>query len=233
MGAHQDTSLFPLILSLPIIFLSFFTDQDWPQICSRGDSQKYADLNKFAKRFFESNSGSASTNQAIPSRAYVEEVVEGIRKGENVECPICLESADDPVFTPCAHRMCRDCLLSSWRTPVGGPCPLCRQMLKKTDLITCPSESRFRVDVEKNWKESSKVSKLLECLKGIEKSGSGEKSIVFSQWTSFLDLLEIPLKRKRIGYLRFDGKLAQKQREAVLKEFSESSEKRVYSSSEF
>jgi DNA repair protein RAD5 len=138
-----------------------------------------------------------------------------------------MEYADDPVLTPCAHRMCRECLLSSWRTPATGLCPICRQLLKKTDLITCPTENQFWVDVDTNWKESSKVSKLFDCLERIRRSGSGEKSIVFSQWTSFFDLLEIPLKRRGIGFLRFDGKLAQKQRECVLKEFSETKEKMV------
>lgn len=58
-------------------------------------------------------------------------------------------------------------------------------------------------------------------------SGTGEKSIVFSQWTSFLDLLEIPLRRRGIEFLRFDGKLAQKAREKVLKEFNETKQKTV------
>ncbi|URD77864.1 hypothetical protein MUK42_05395, partial [Musa troglodytarum] len=111
-----------------------------------------------------------------------------------------------------------------WRTPAGGPCPICRSPLSKADLITCPSESRFQDDVEKNWKESSKVTKLIKYLKRAQRSG--EKSIVFSQWTAFLDLLEIPL-RKGIGFLRLDGKLSQKKRGIVLKEFSESSDKMV------
>lgn len=195
-------------------------------VMSRADSQKYTDLNKLARRFLETNSDSG-TSQTVPTRAYIEEVVEDIRRGENMECPICMELADDPVLTPCAHRMCRECLLSSWRTPTAGLCPICRQLLKKTDLITCPSENQFRVDVEKNWKESSKISKLLDCLEQICWSGSGEKSIIFSQWTSFLDLLEIPLKRRGIGFLRFDGRLVQKQRERVLKEFSETKDKMV------
>lgn len=196
-------------------------------VMSRGDSQQYADLNKLARKFLEPNSDNAITNPSAVTRAYIEEVVDEIRRGENMECPICLEVADDPVLTPCAHRLCRECLLASWRTPSNGPCPICRQMLKKTELITCPSENRFRVDVKKNWKESSKVSKLMDCLEQLRQSGSGEKSIIFSQWTSFLDLLEIPLRKKGIEFLRFDGKLVQKQRERVLKEFSETSEKMV------
>lgn len=123
--------------------------------------------------------------------------------------------------------MCRECLLSSWRTPTTGLCPICRQLIKKTELIACPSDNKFWVDVEKDWKESSKVSKLLDCLEQIRRSGSGEKSIVFSQWTSFFDLLEIPLRRKGVGFLRFDGKLSQTQRERVLKEFSETKDKMV------
>ncbi|XP_022723142.1 DNA repair protein RAD5B [Durio zibethinus] len=196
-------------------------------VMSRADSQQYSDLNKLARRFLETLPDSFTSNQNAPTRAYIEEVVDGIRRGENTECPICMESADDPVLTPCAHRMCRECLLSSWRTPTVGLCPICRTLLKKTDLITCPTENKFRVDVENNWKESSKVSKLLKCLEGIRRSGSGEKSIVFSQWTSFLDLLEIPLRRRGIGFLRFDGRLVQKQRERVLKEFNETGEKMV------
>ncbi|OMO95524.1 SNF2-related protein [Corchorus olitorius] len=196
-------------------------------VMSRADSQQYSDLNKLARRFLETLPESVSPNQNAPTRAYIEEIVDGIRRGENTECPICLESADDPVLTPCAHRMCRECLLSSWRTSVVGLCPICRTLLKKTDLISCPTESKFRVDVEKNWKESSKVSKLLKCLESIRRSGSGEKSIVFSQWTSFLDLLEIPLRRRGIGFLRFDGSLSQKQRERVLREFNETGDKMV------
>ncbi|CAF2091637.1 hypothetical protein HID58_024362 [Brassica napus] len=194
-------------------------------VMSRADSQQYADLDSLARRFLDNNPDSVS--QRAPSRAYIEEVIQDIRDGNSKECPICLESADDPILTPCAHRMCRECLLTSWRSTSCGLCPICRTVLKKTELISCPTESIFRVDVVKNWKESSKVSELIKCLEKIRMSGTGEKSIVFSQWTSFLDLLEIPLRRRGIEFLRFDGKLAQKAREKVLKEFNETKQKTV------
>ncbi|KAG2265037.1 hypothetical protein Bca52824_072116 [Brassica carinata] len=194
-------------------------------VMSRADSQQYADLDSLARRFLDNNPDSVS--QKAPSRAYIEEVIQDIRDGNSKECPICLESADDPILTPCAHRMCRECLLTSWRSTSCGLCPICRTVLKKTELISCPTESIFRVDVVKNWKESSKVSELIKCLEKIRMSGTGEKSIVFSQWTSFLDLLEIPFRRRGIEFLRFDGKLAQKAREKVLKEFNETKQKTV------
>lgn len=45
-----------------------------------------------------------------------------------------------------------------------------------------------------------------------------------------MDLLEITLARNNIGYLRFDGKLSQKSRERVLKEFNETTDKPVLNS---
>jgi len=161
-------------------------------------------------------------------RAYIEEVLENIQNGDIVECSVCLESPEDPVFTPCAHKFCRECLFSCWGTSSGGKCPICRKLLQKDDLITCPAESPFKVDIKNNVTESSKVSKLFEFLERILNSPSGEKSIVFSQWTSFFDLLENPLRRRGIGFLRYDGKLTQKQREKVLDEFNKTREKRVF-----
>ncbi|GJN12146.1 hypothetical protein PR202_ga30401 [Eleusine coracana subsp. coracana] len=187
-------------------------------VISRADTQKYADLDKLAQRFLE--------GVQSDSRAYVEEVVEEIRQGATTECPICLESAsDDPVITPCAHRMCRECLISCWTTPDEGPCPLCRSHISRSDLIILPAQCRFQVDPQNNWKDSCKVTKLITILEELLKKG--EKSIVFSQFTSFFDLLEVPFSHKGIKFLRFDGKLSQKHKENVLKEFSESQDKLV------
>ncbi|XP_044482430.1 DNA repair protein RAD5A isoform X2 [Mangifera indica] len=191
-------------------------------VMSRGDTQEYADLNKLAKRFLKgSHNELEGEAKEMPSRAYVQEVVEELRKGGDGECPICLEAFEDAVLTPCAHRLCRECLLSSWRTPTSGLCPVCRKVINRQDLITAPTDSRFTVDVEKNWVESSKIVVLLQELENLCKSGS--KSIIFSQWTAFLDLLQIPLSRNKITFLRLDGTLNQRQREKVLKQFSEDS----------
>ncbi|XP_057457141.1 DNA repair protein RAD5A isoform X2 [Lotus japonicus] len=195
-------------------------------VMSRGDTQEFTDLNKLARRFLKgtSNASEGETKNA-PSRAYVQEVVEELRKGEQGECPICLESFEDSVLTPCAHRLCRECLLASWRSSTSGLCPVCRKIISKQDLITAPTESRFQVDIEKNWVESCKVTVLLNELKSLCSSGS--KSIVFSQWTAFLDLLQTPFTRNNISFVRLDGTLNQQQREKVIKKFSEDSDTMV------
>ncbi|XP_028551128.1 DNA repair protein RAD5A isoform X2 [Dendrobium catenatum] len=189
-------------------------------VMSRGDTKDFADLNKLAKRFLKGSKGAAGgDSKAALSKAYIMEVVEELRKGEEGECPICLEAFEDAVLTPCAHRLCRECLLASWRSTTSGLCPVCRTTVNKQDLITAPTDCRFQVDVEKNWVESSKVSALLHELEKLR--GSGSKSIVFSQWTAFLDLLQIPLSRNKIVFARLDGTLNQQQREKVISQFTE------------
>ncbi|WCJ41699.1 DNA/RNA helicase protein [Euphorbia peplus] len=190
-------------------------------VMSRGDTQEYSDLNKLAKRFLKvgQNALEGEETSDVPSRAYVQEVVEELQKGEEGECPICLEAYEDAVLTPCAHRLCRECLLASWRNSTSGLCPVCRKTVSKQELITAPTVSRFRIDVEKNWVESSKVAAVFQELESLRSSGS--KSILFSQWTAFLDLLQIPLSRSGIPFVRLDGNLSQQQRERVIKQFSE------------
>ncbi|KAJ3679932.1 hypothetical protein LUZ60_016210 [Juncus effusus] len=184
-------------------------------VINKTNTEDCPDLESLAQKFLNSCS-----SQTAPSRAYVAKVVENLRQGVVTECPICLESAsDDPVLTPCAHRLCRECLLASWQSPLSGPCPICRRQLTKSELVTCPVDRKVE---DNEWKESCKVGKLIQCLEGLSRNGRKEKSIVFSQWTGFMDLLEIPFRKKGVGFLRFDGKLQQKQRERVLKEFNES-----------
>lgn len=98
-------------------------------LLSRSDTQDFSDLNKLAKRFLKGGRVSSNVDSKdVPSSAYVEELVNELRKGEKGECPICLEAFEDAVLTPCAHCLCRECLLASWRCAASGPCPICRYL---------------------------------------------------------------------------------------------------------
>ena len=63
---------------------------------------------------------------------------------------------------------------------------------------------------------------LLTHLKKNRKADPKGKTVVFSQFTSFLDLIEPALTRDHIPFLRFDGSMAQKTRANVLAEFTTS-----------
>lgn len=71
------------------------------------------------------------------------------------------------------------------------------------------------------YQSSAKIDKAMELLKKIQAGAGGAKTIMFSQWTSFLDLLEVPLEREftRSYYRRFDGTMKPDERNAVVQEF--------------
>ena len=171
---------------------------------------------------------------AGPTSAYAVEVVKEIQaalaEGKPYDCPICMDTADDPVITPCAHVTCRECLLQYWASqrgtggarPKGGSCPTCRAEVASSELMAAPTGSRFRVDIEGQWRSSAKVTALFEELSTL----GSEKAVVFSQWTSFLDLLEVAFRRderapRGVRLARLDGGVVQARREALLRDFAE------------
>lgn len=45
------------------------------------------------------------------------------------------------------------------------------------------------------------------------------KALVFSQWTYMLDIVEVPLRKKGIRFVRLDGSMSQDQRDKALRVF--------------
>ena len=62
----------------------------------------------------------------------------------------------------------------------------------------------------------------------IERVDTTEKAIVFSQWTSMLDLLEIPLKQAGFCYRRLDGTMSVVARDRAVSDFNTLPEVRSY-----
>lgn len=73
-----------------------------------------------------------------------------------------------------------------------------------------------------DFASSAKMEKILALLLDIRTTRPGEKTIVFSQFTSFLDLVEIPLSQYGIRFLRYDGSLSAEQRNDALVRFESS-----------
>jgi DNA repair protein RAD5 len=102
-------------------------------------------------------------------------------------------------------------------------CPVCRAIISRDKLFLAPAPiaPETLIDVKRDWQHSSKTRRLMEELQRIRASSDPKaKSIVFSQWTAMLDLLEIPLKKEGMNFLRLDGSLSQSQREIVLRRFA-------------
>lgn len=73
--------------------------------------------------------------------------------------------------------------------------------------------------LRENYQDSAKIRKTMELLEGIMKDPEGEKVLIFSQWTSLLDLLEIPVDGQGWGYRRYDGSMNAKQRGDAVDDF--------------
>ncbi|KAE9463407.1 hypothetical protein C3L33_04686, partial [Rhododendron williamsianum] len=171
-------------------------------VMSRGDTQEFSDLNKLAKRFLKGGRDLVEGEaKDVPSRAYIQEVVEELRKGEEGECPICLEAFEDAVLTPCAHRLCRECLLASWRTATSGLCPVCRSNIPFVRLDGTLNLQQ-REKVIKQFSEESNILVLLMSLKaggvGINLTAASNAFVLDPWWNPAVEEQAV-MRIHRIG----------------------------------
>ena len=141
---------------------------------------------------------------------------------DDAGCPMCLTfPPEDGVLSPCGHWACRECIMPLFNERNNAMCPICRNVFSKDSLTALPKiHPLVAIDHERDWRHSSKTQRLLNDLIRQRAEDPQVKCLIFSQWTSMLDLIQIPLKREKFPYLRLDGTLTQKQRETILQAFS-------------
>ncbi|KAH8668479.1 SNF2 superfamily RAD5 protein [Xylariales sp. PMI_506] len=172
------------------------------------------------------------------ANAFGAHVLEQIRDEAVNECPICSEEPMiEQTVTGCWHSACKKCLLDFIKHNTDHQqvprCFNCREPINPRDLfqvvrhdddpeeVGCtPKISLQRLGVNES---SAKVVALISKLREIRRENPRMKSVVFSQFTSFMSLIEPAFARANMRFLRLDGSLSQKARAAVLREFSEAS----------
>lgn len=75
--------------------------------------------------------------------------------------------------------------------------------------------------------DSAKVTKCVEIVREIQKNDPTEKTIVFSQFTSLLDLLEVPISKTGYAYRRYDGGMSASRRNQALVDFQDDADVKV------
>ena len=75
--------------------------------------------------------------------------------------------------------------------------------------------------------DSAKVTKCVEIVREIQKNDPTEKTIVFSQFTSLLDLLEVPISKTGYAYRRYDGGMSASKRNQALLDFQDDADVKV------
>ncbi|XP_069753508.1 helicase-like transcription factor isoform X2 [Narcine bancroftii] len=147
--------------------------------------------------------------------------------GSDEECAICLESLTFPVITHCAHVYCKPCICQVIRNEQPtARCPLCRTEIHVEQLVECPPNESDPAPLDKAqqaWVSSSKVDALLHSLIELRKQDPTVKSLVVSQFTAFLTLIETPLRQEGFNFARLDGSMPQKRRIIAIESFQSSS----------
>ncbi|KAJ1570081.1 hypothetical protein HK096_002723 [Nowakowskiella sp. JEL0078] len=174
-------------------------------------------------------------------------MVEQLGRKEVIECPVCLEETgkqNEGVILPCLHVVCKECIegvLLSGKN--GAKCPVCRMSFNEVELLSIMNagvektrsekEEEILIDDNENFeapsntvqlrsikfRSSTKLDAMIEILNDIRSQKNNQKIVIFSQWTSMLDIVEISLKDHGYLFLRLDGTLSQKSREKVLRSF--------------
>lgn len=140
---------------------------------------------------------------------------------DDEECPVCFDPLTNPRITPCSHYFCLLCISEVINRQ--AQCPLDRRPLGIQTLIEPPPPPVVEEEVVKedtpelDGVPSAKVVQLVELLK---MQPWDSKSLVFSQFTTFLNRIAAALKDAQIPYVQFDGGMSAKKRKEVLDLFS-------------
>ncbi|KAG8099857.1 hypothetical protein GUJ93_ZPchr0013g37002 [Zizania palustris] len=136
------------------------------------------------------------------------------------QCGICYNLTEDTVVASCDHVFCKTCLIDYSATLGNVSCPSCSVPLT-IDLTTPKSREKLTANVKsgkrsgilsriqnlEDFQTSTKIDALKEEVRNmIERDGSA-KGIVFSQFTSFLDLIEFSLEKSGIKCVQLNGKM--------------------------
>ncbi|CAH8283008.1 unnamed protein product [Eruca vesicaria subsp. sativa] len=151
------------------------------------------------------------------------------------ECGLCHEPAEDNVVTSCEHVFCKACLIDYAASLGKFSCPTCstvltmdwtakagiEQQVNKTTIKGFRASSILnRIKLE-DFQTSTKIEALREEIRlMIERDGSA-KAIVFSQFTSFLDLINYTLGKCGVGCTQLVGSMSMAARDVAINKFRE------------
>ncbi|TEA21991.1 DNA repair protein RAD16 [Colletotrichum sidae] len=154
--------------------------------------------------------------------------------GQNtLVCCICDEPAEDAIRSRCKHDFCRACarsyLLQSERMDAEQQpdCPQChiplgidleQPEIEQDEIQVKKSSIINRIKME-NWTSSSKIELLVHQLHRLRSDNASHKSIIFSQFSSMLQLIEWRLRRAGITTVMLDGSMSPAQRQASINHF--------------
>ncbi|KAK4705842.1 DNA repair protein RAD16, partial [Phenoliferia sp. Uapishka_3] len=155
---------------------------------------------------------------------------------EILTCRLCLDEAEDAVATSCRHIFCRECVRQYMETAIEQKpeCPVCHLNMTidlDQDAIEQDMTGRQgilgRLDPSKN-RTSTKIEALVEELSKLRTEDHTLKSLVFSQFTSMLDLVARSLQLGGFKVVRLQGSMTPTARDNTIKHFMNNPEVTVF-----
>lgn len=167
-------------------------------------------------------------------------------------CQLCDDKAEDPIESRCHHKFCRLCVkeyIDSSLDNTQPSCPVCHIDLsidlQQPSIIIDDEENEQEmmnqmisykkkksivnnIKLDGTWKSSTKIEALVEELYKQRAEDSSQKSIVFSQFTNMLDLVEWRLKKAGFKTAKLSGNMTPMQRDQTIKYFMENANVEVF-----
>jgi SWI/SNF-related matrix-associated actin-dependent regulator of chromatin subfamily A3 len=143
------------------------------------------------------------------------------------DCPVCFDVLDDPLITHCKHSFCRKCITKV--VEIQHRCPMCRSELSEDKLLDPAQESSGEEGVDDaagNDHQSSKTEALLKILQATMRK-EGSKVVIFSQWTSFLNVIQRQIEGAGYTFARIDGSMTAARRDAAILALDEDRDTRI------
>ena len=89
------------------------------------------------------------------------------------------------------------------------------------------AKRKYRRRLRRNWQSSAKVDEAMTLLRDILAGDTTEKILIFSQFTSLLDVMEVPMEQEGFAYKRYDGSMNANARNEAILEFTEQPDVRI------
>jgi SWI/SNF-related matrix-associated actin-dependent regulator of chromatin subfamily A3 len=131
------------------------------------------------------------------------------------ECSICLEELHNPVITACKHVFGGECIERT--IELQHKCPMCRAELIDKDCLVHPAvEEKATEDEEIDVETKSSKTEALMSILAASRRDPKSKVVIFSQWTSFLNIIQHQLNEGGMKFARIDGTMSATARDASM-----------------
>lgn len=159
-------------------------------------------------------------------------------------CSICNDPFEEPVTTSCKHTFCKACIQDFLSSTTQSPaCPTCQSPVTVdftgSNTNKCQSEAvngsngykrssiLSRIDLNQ-FQTSTKIDALREEIDEMLQRDCTAKAIVFSQFTSFLDLIGFRLEKFGIRCVKLDGSMSISARDKMIEKFTNDPDIKVF-----